>query len=58
LTCYLIPYIWYAVVTLAGIALPIFLRTGLIGIVKSLLFALIIVLTTGLVNKAGIKLKI
>jgi heparan-alpha-glucosaminide N-acetyltransferase len=58
LTCYLIPYVWYAVVTLAGITLPIFLRTGLTGIVKSLLFALIIVLCTGLINKIGIKLKI
>lgn len=58
LTCYLIPYVWYAIITLAGISLPIFLRTGIIGIVKSLLFSLIIVLITGLINKIGIKLKI
>lgn len=58
LTCYLIPYVWYAVITLAGISLPIFLRTGIVGIIKSLLFSLIIVIITGLINKIGIKLKI
>jgi len=58
LTCYLIPYVWYAVITLAGISLPMYLRTGMIGIVKSLLFALIVVIITGLINRIGIKLKI
>lgn len=58
LTCYLIPYVWYAIITLAGISLPMFLRTGLIGIIKSLLFSLVVVILTGLINKIGIKLKI
>jgi predicted acyltransferase len=58
LTCYLIPYIWYAVIALAGISLPVFLRTGIVGIIKSLLFSLIIIMITGLINRIGIKLKI
>ena len=58
LTCYLIPYLWYAVVTIADINLPILLRTGIIGLVKSLIFSIVIILTTGLINRFGIKLKI
>nr|WP_295931579.1 DUF5009 domain-containing protein [uncultured Dyadobacter sp.] len=58
LTCYLIPYIWYAVITLLGISLPLFLRTGVIGLIKSLCFSLLVILLTGLINRVGIKLKI
>jgi predicted acyltransferase len=58
LTCYLIPYIWYAVITLAGISLPMFLRTGWIGLVKSACFSLLVILLTGAINRIGIKLKI
>ncbi|MGG7664896.1 heparan-alpha-glucosaminide N-acetyltransferase domain-containing protein [Dyadobacter sp. BHUBP1] len=58
LTCYLIPYIWYAVITLAGISLPMYLRTGMIGLVKSACFSLLVILLTGAINKVGIKLKI
>ena len=58
LTCYLVPYIWYAVITLAGISLPMIVRTGFLGIIKSLIFSLLVVVVTGLINKVGIKLKI
>lgn len=58
LTCYLIPYIWYAVITLAGISLPMYLRTGLVGLVKSAVFSLLVILLTGAINRIGIKLKI
>ncbi|SDD60672.1 protein of unknown function [Dyadobacter soli] len=58
LTCYLIPYIWYAVITLAGISLPLYLRTGWIGLVKSACFSLLVILLTGAINRIGIKLKI
>jgi heparan-alpha-glucosaminide N-acetyltransferase len=58
LTCYLIPYIWYAVITLAGISLPMYLRTGLVGLVKSACFSLLVILLTGAINRIGIKLKI
>jgi heparan-alpha-glucosaminide N-acetyltransferase len=58
LTCYLVPYIWYPVITLAGIGLPLYLRTGIVGLIKSALFSLLIIVITGLINKIGIKLKI
>ena len=58
LTCYLVPYFYYGFYSIIGISLPIFLRTGYIGIVKSLLFALLIVIITGGLEKLKIKLKI
>jgi heparan-alpha-glucosaminide N-acetyltransferase len=58
LTCYLIPYVWYAVVTIADFSLPLFLRTGMVGLLKSFVFSIVIILTTGLVNRHGVKLKI
>jgi hypothetical protein len=59
LTCYLLPYIHYAFLTLLSIPqLPAFLRTGAIGLAKSLVYALIIVMITGLLEKKKIRLKI
>ena len=58
LTCYLLPYIHYALFSIVGIALPLVLRTGYIGILKSLLYGLIIILITGLLERNKIKLKI
>lgn len=58
LTCYLLPYIYYGVLGLTGLYLPIVLRTGGIGIVKSLLFALLIIIITGFLEKARLRLKI
>lgn len=58
LTCYLIPYYSYAITALLGFSLPIALRTGGIGILKSILFALLIVQITGLLERLNIKLRI
>jgi predicted acyltransferase len=58
LTCYLIPYIHYAFLTIVGIKLPIFLKTGMPGIVKCLIYALVIILITGLLEKVKLRLKI
>jgi len=58
LTCYLIPYFFYAFRTLSGITLPDALTTGGIGIVKSILFAILIIQITGLLGKLNIRLKI
>lgn len=58
LTCYLIPYYWYAIIALLGFSLPVAIRTGGIGIIKSIIFALIIVQITGLLEKLKIKLRI
>ncbi|MCB0658622.1 MAG: DUF5009 domain-containing protein [Saprospiraceae bacterium] len=58
LTTYLVPYVYYAVWSIWAIQLPVALRTGILGLVKSLLFALLIVGITGLLNRWKIRLKI
>ena len=59
LTCYLLPYFHEAIfISLIGIRLPLIIRTGAAGIIKSLLFALIIVLITGCLEKKRLRLKI
>jgi predicted acyltransferase len=59
LTCYLLPYIHYALIGLLGLAqLPEIMRTGVPGLFKSLIYALIIVSITGLLEKRNIRLKI
>jgi heparan-alpha-glucosaminide N-acetyltransferase len=58
LLCYLIPYFMYAFVTATGLFLPDVLLTGGIGLLKSLLFALLCVAVTGWLNRAGLKLKL
>lgn len=58
LTAYLLPYIHYALYSLVGVSLPLMLRTGMVGIVKSLLYALVIILITGLLEKWKLRLKI
>ncbi len=58
LLCYLIPYFMYAVATFTGLHLPGILLTGGIGLLKSFLFAMLCVLITGLLTRAGVKLKL
>ncbi len=58
LTCYLVPYFYYAIMMLVGIFLPEFLKSGYIGILKSLGFAYLIIFITGLMEKIHIRLKI
>jgi heparan-alpha-glucosaminide N-acetyltransferase len=58
LTAYLLPYIFYPLYFLAGITLPAVIVSGAVGILKSLLFALLIILLTGLFEKWRIRLKI
>ncbi|WP_442587332.1 DUF5009 domain-containing protein [Pedobacter sp. AW31-3R] len=58
LTSYLIPYVHYAIIGLVGIQLPLFLRTGYVGLGKSFIYALLIVTLTGLMEKKNIRLKI
>jgi len=57
LTCYLIPYVYYSLAAYA-FTLPVFLKTGAIGLGKSMIFALIIVGITSLLGKMNVKLKI
>jgi hypothetical protein len=58
LTAYLLPYIIYPLYILIGISFPVFLLNGIMGLIKSLLFALLIILLTGLLEKWRIRLKI
>ncbi len=58
LTCYLLPYFIYPLREILGITLPDFFTNGWIGIMKSLLFALVVVMLTGLFEKLRIKLKL
>lgn len=58
LTCYILPYIWYSVQQLAGWAYPEALGSGVPGLLKSLVFSIIIVQLTGLLVKGKIKLKV
>ena len=58
LLCYLLPYFAYAFVVLLGLSLPLFLLTGMIGLIKSLAFALLIVALAGILGKWGIRLKL
>ena len=58
LTCYLVPYFYYAIIMLVGIFLPDMLKSGYIGIFKSLGFAYLIIFITGLMEKINIRLKV
>ena len=58
LTCYLVPYYFYPIITLLAIELPLSLRGGGVGIVKSLLFSLVIILITGVLGKMKVRLRI
>lgn len=59
LTCYLLPYLHEAIfLSIIGIHLPLIIRTGWAGVIKSLVFALIIVLITGWLEKRRLRLKI
>ena len=57
LTCYQIPYVYYSLATYA-FTLPVFLKTGIIGIGKSMVYALIIIGITVVLGKMKVKLKI
>jgi hypothetical protein len=60
LTCYLLPDIHFAILKLLGESwrVPVALRTGVVGIGKSLLFAFLIVLLTGVLEKKKIRLSV
>jgi hypothetical protein len=57
LTCYQIPYVYYSLATYA-FTLPAFLKTGVIGLGKSMVYALIVIGITALLGKVKVKLKI
>lgn len=58
LLCYLIPYFAYFTTRVLGISLPEFMLNGVVGLLKSLLFALLCVLITGVLIRAGVRMKL
>ncbi|MDR2293153.1 MAG: DUF5009 domain-containing protein [Prevotellaceae bacterium] len=58
LTCYIIPSVWYSVVSLAAIIYPEFTRSGVGGLIKSIAFAFAVTGATWILGKMKIKLKI
>ena len=57
-TCYMLPYFIYPIRHWLNISLPEELLTGIIGLGSSLIYALIVVILTGWMEKKGIKLKL
>jgi predicted acyltransferase len=58
LLCYLIPYFVYAIISATNFHWPDVIKTGGIGLLKSLLLALFCVFITSRLNKAGVRLKL
>ena len=58
LTCYIIPYFWYAVQRLLEFHYPAFLCAGVPGLCRSLLFSLVVVWIAGVLMKVNVRLKI
>lgn len=58
LTCYIIPYAWYSLQSMLSIQYPAWMMTGIVGIIKSLIFSLIIIGIAWLFMKAKIRLKV
>ncbi len=58
LTCYLVPYYWYALRSLTGIRLPAFLLESPVGLLMSMGVSLIIIQLTGVLIRWGIRLKV
>jgi len=58
LTCYLIPYFYYPIRVITGFRLPDFYNSGTMGLLISLIYALLVVLFTGFLARKGFKLKL
>ena len=58
LTCYLLPYILYSLMSLFHVWYPVFLSNGLPGICRSFAVAFIVIAVAGALEKRGIRLKI
>jgi predicted acyltransferase len=58
LTCYLLPYIYYGFADLYKLNLPDWLHHGVIGIIKSILFSILIIWITSFLEKLKIRIKI
>jgi heparan-alpha-glucosaminide N-acetyltransferase len=58
LTCYLLPYCWYAIYQTLGLQWPTLFNVGVGGIFRSFLIAFMIVQIAGWMGKRGIRIKV
>tara|TARA_B100000427_G_C15436230_1_gene563104 strand:- start:756 stop:1127 length:372 start_codon:yes stop_codon:yes gene_type:complete len=58
LSCYLIPYLYYSIMSFLDFQLPVFLITGFIGLLKSVVYTFIIIGIAWGFAKTKIQLKI
>jgi hypothetical protein len=58
LTCYMIPYFVYPLREITGFRFSEFINTGIVGLIGSLIFALLVVVFTGWLEKKGFRLKL
>jgi len=57
-TCYLIPFIFYPIYGMTDAGYPEYLSEGTGGLIKCLVFSLVMIWVAGLLNKINIRLKI
>jgi len=58
LLCYLMPYFAYFIKQLTGVPWPDVMLTGALGLMKSFVFALLCVWATGLLIRAGVRMRL
>jgi heparan-alpha-glucosaminide N-acetyltransferase len=58
LTCYLIPYLLYSVFELVHFEFPAVLNEGLLGLLRCLIMAFVVILIAGFLEKKRLRLKI
>lgn len=58
LTCYIIPYFWYSTQGLLGLSYPDLLNGGVPGLLRSLVYSLVVVWIAGGLKKWHVRLKI
>jgi len=58
LMCYLVPYFYNSFRTILGIQLPLFFTTGLMGLLKSIVYSFIIIAIAWSLKRVKIQLKI
>jgi predicted acyltransferase len=58
LTCYLLPYIIYPLIVFSQLNYPDVINTGFMGILRALVFAFVVVLLTGALERKKLKLKV
>lgn len=58
LTCYLLPYFLYAIVEALGIEFPAVMLTGVVGLIKSFFFAILVTVLAGWCERVNVRLRL